>query len=413
MAFDMTLNTNLQSSRYWGQNSYGAYNPGNTAAWQQPIEYYCGDSTIDTLPIAFLTDFYSTGNLPSIDIANTCSSSGNGVLGGTNLANCTFLAAGIETCQQAGKIVTMSIGGATGNVGFASDSDGQAYAQVIWDTFLGGSSTTRPFGTAVLDGIDMDIEGGSQTGFTAFLTALRSLMDGGDKQYYITAAPQCPYPDANIGTTLNSFSFDAVYVQFYNNYCEVSNFGNPNVQRRRDNWAKNTSPNKNVKVYIGAPASASAAGSGYISASTLATIISQTKSQYSSFGGVMLWDVSQAYANGRYDQAVKAALTGSSAASPVSSRPATTTASSIKGTTTSTIKATTTSSGKVTTTSSGKATTARSSVTTSGQATTSAPSPSVTTTGRCAGVPAWESNIIVRPLTSRVSLRLATKSRAF
>jgi hypothetical protein len=32
----------LRSSRYWGQNSYGATNPSNTAAWQQPIGYYCG-----------------------------------------------------------------------------------------------------------------------------------------------------------------------------------------------------------------------------------------------------------------------------------------------------------------------------------------------------------------------------------
>lgn len=63
----------------------------------------------------------------------------------------------------------------------------------------------------------------------------------------------------------------------------------------RDNWAKTASPNKNVKVYIGAPASSSAASSGYVSASTLATVISQTKSTYSSFGGVMLWDASQAY----------------------------------------------------------------------------------------------------------------------
>lgn len=67
------------------------------------------------------------------------------------------------------------------------------------------------------------------------------------------------------------------------------------VLERRDNWAKTVSPNKNVKVYIGAPASSTAAGSGYVSASTLASIISQTKSQYTSFGGVMLWDASQAY----------------------------------------------------------------------------------------------------------------------
>lgn len=29
--------------------------------------------------------------------------------------------------------------------------------------------------------VDMDIEGGSQTGFVSFLTALRNLMNGGNK----------------------------------------------------------------------------------------------------------------------------------------------------------------------------------------------------------------------------------------
>ncbi|KAN0082356.1 glycoside hydrolase [Tylopilus felleus] len=366
MAFDMSLNTNVSLS-YWGQNSYGAANPSNTANFQQPIDFYCGDDTIDTLPVAFLTEFYSTGNLPTINLANTCSTNNNAIFSGTNLPNCSFLAAGIEQCQQAGKAVTLSIGGATGGVGFTSDSEGTAYAQVIWDIFLGGSSPTRPFGTAVLDGIDMDIEGGAQTGYVAFLTALRSLMNGGNKNFYITAAPQCPFPDAYIGSTLNAFEFDAVYVQFYNNPCEVSNDGNGGV--RADNWAKNTSPNKNVKVYIGAPASSTAANNGYVSASTLATIISQTKSQYSSFGGIMLWDASQAYANGRYDQAAKAALTGgSSGTAPTSEPPSPSTTS----------PATTSPVGTTPTTT----------------ATSTSASPTTTGGTGCAGVSPWESNII-------------------
>jgi hypothetical protein len=32
--------------------------------------------------------------------------------------------------------------------------------------------------------------------------------------YYVTAAPQCPFPDAEIGNALNNAFFDAVYVQF-------------------------------------------------------------------------------------------------------------------------------------------------------------------------------------------------------
>jgi chitinase len=82
----------------------------------------------------------------------------------------------------------------------------------------------------------------------------------------------------------------------------LTNFANPNAWNfgTWDTWAKTVSPNRNIKIYIGAPASPTAAGSGYISAATLATIIANTSAQYSSFGGVMLWDASQAY--GEYSQ---------------------------------------------------------------------------------------------------------------
>lgn len=63
----------------------------------------------------------------------------------------------------------------------------------------------------------------------------------------------------------------------------------------RDNWARTQSPNRNVKVYIGAPASSTAAGSGFVDINTLSNIARTTRSQFSSFGGVMLWDASQAF----------------------------------------------------------------------------------------------------------------------
>lgn len=71
---------------------------------------------------------------------------------GTQLPNCDFLASDIETCQAAGKIVTLSLGGATGSDTFSSASQAESFADLIWDEFLGGSSSTRPFGSAVLDG---------------------------------------------------------------------------------------------------------------------------------------------------------------------------------------------------------------------------------------------------------------------
>ncbi|KAI5989798.1 glycoside hydrolase family 18 protein [Pisolithus orientalis] len=353
-AFSMLRNTNVCRESnlpplYWGQDSYGANNPSDTTNWQQPISYYCNDDAIDTFPVAFLDQFFTTGGLPSINLANSCT---NPPFSGTSMPNCTFLGPDIEACQAAGKIVTISLGGATGSAGFSNDSQAQAFAQTIWDLFLEGSSPDRPFGSAVLDG------------------KIRATL-------MCQIAPQCPYPDAYIGTTLNAVGFDAVYVQFYNNYCGLNNYNNVNAWDfgTWDNWAKTVSPNPNIKVYIGAPASPSAAGSGYINASTFATIIQQTQSQYSSFGGVMLWDASQAYgacfflkvmvvsglANSRYDRAVKSALTAG---------------------------------GTVVATSAGTSTAATTTTSTATTVATTAASATATATGTsCSGVSAWSSAI--------------------
>lgn len=118
--------------------------------------------------MAFLNIFFGEGNEPSLDLANvsclwlpvysgltlhqTCSTANDPVFNGTQLPDCSFLASDIQTCQSAGKIVTMSLGGATGAAGFTNASQAEGFAQTIWDLLLGGSSSIRPFGDAVLDG---------------------------------------------------------------------------------------------------------------------------------------------------------------------------------------------------------------------------------------------------------------------
>ncbi|KAF9648538.1 class III chitinase [Thelephora ganbajun] len=300
----------FDNTRYWGQNSRGASNPTEPANYQKPISFYCQDDAIDVIPVAFLTKFFSTGGLPEINLANTCSNVDNGTFPGTSLANCQNLAADIKACQAKGKLVTLSLGGATGSVSFTGDDQAQAFADTIWNLFLGGSSSTRPFGSAVLDGIDLDIESGTSTGYPALVNRIRSLASGASKKYYVTAAPQCVYPDAALGGVLNSASFDAIYVQFYNNPCGLQNFNSASKWNFGiwDYWARNVSPNKDVKVYIGAPGSAGGAGGGYVSISTLSSIAVKMRQSYPSFGGVMLWDASQAYVNGRYDLGIKNAL---------------------------------------------------------------------------------------------------------
>ncbi|KAJ6478058.1 glycoside hydrolase family 18 protein [Mycena vitilis] len=304
--YDNSRSDNL--AVYWGQNSYGAGNPTDTANFQKSLATYCADDTINAIPLAFLNVFFSTGDLPEINMANTCNPTDSGVFSGTSLANCQFMAADIQTCQAKGKIITLSMGGATGGAIFTGDDQAEAFAETIWNLFLGGTSDTRPFGDAVLDGVDLDIEGGASTGYAAFVTKIRSLADGASKQY------------AYLGTVVNAVGFDALYVQFYNNFCGLTNYNNPNGWdfASWDDWAKNTSPNKDIKIFIGAPASTTAAGSGYVDAATLGSIALATRSQYSSFGGIMLWDASQAYANGRFDTAIKSVIAESGSGSYVS-----------------------------------------------------------------------------------------------
>ncbi|KAK4496845.1 hypothetical protein PRZ48_011294 [Zasmidium cellare] len=181
------------------------------------------------------------------------------------------------------------------------------------------AKANRPFHDAVIDGFDLDLETAVQN-FNPFATQLRMLMDADkSKKYYLTAAPQCPYPDAADDSMLNGAAgmekvkFDAIFVQFYNNYCGTNAFI-PNTTTQNnfnfavwDNWATTKSANKDVKVFLGVPAGQSAAGTGYLSSDALKPVIDYCKT-FASFGGVMAWDASQAYANKGFLEGVKSSL---------------------------------------------------------------------------------------------------------
>ncbi|KAK4610444.1 Class III chitinase [Fulvia fulva] len=296
---------------YWGQNSYGAASGGLE---QMNISTYCQNANIDIIPMGFVVNITtSPGGQPQINFANQgyqC-----GIFPGTNLWNCPTYTAEINQCQQAyGKTILLSIGGATYHErGFPSKAAAEAYAQLIWNTFgpvNSSSNALRPFGSAVVDGFDLDLEDGNNY-FRAFGLKLRALMNANNsKRFYLTAAPQCPYPDANLNPLLNdpngAVPFDALFVQYYNNVgCDLRayNIAAGATQRNFNfqtwsNYAKSSaSANKNCKVFLGVPGNIGGAQSGsYRTAAQLKPIINYCKS-FSNFGGVMVWDASQAYAN--------------------------------------------------------------------------------------------------------------------
>ncbi|KAK4512540.1 ferroxidase fet3 [Mucor velutinosus] len=322
---------------YWGQNSAGG------SSTQGSLASYCNSGQADAVILSFL-NIFNVGSLPGINLSSACETK----FPGTDLLTCPAIGNDIKTCQSKGVKVILSLGGAAGSYGFTSDAQGQTFAQTIWYMFGGGSSTYRPFGDSTIDGVDLDIEGGPSTGYIAFVNAIRSKFSSG---FLVGAAPQCPFPDAILGSVLDGVGLDFVNVQFYNNYCSA--VGNSFNYDTWANWAKTTAPNKNVKIYFTIPGAPTAAGSGYAPISTVQTIVPQLASQYPGiFGGVSVWDASQAWNNAQFASQLYSLVKGSGGGGATT----TTTTTTTKTTTTATNSSTSSTSTKTSTSTSSSAT---------------------------------------------------------
>ena len=82
----------------------------------------------------------------------------------------------------------LSIGGGVGSYSLVSSADAQNVADYLWNNFLGGTSSARPLGDAVLDGIDFDIELGS-TQYYDDLARYLSAYSSQGKKVYLTTTP--------------------------------------------------------------------------------------------------------------------------------------------------------------------------------------------------------------------------------
>ncbi|KAK3024488.1 hypothetical protein RJ639_043805 [Escallonia herrerae] len=229
-----------------------------------------------------LAETCATGNYDywpdyMINLAGHCDPFSNG---------CTKISPDIESCQAKGVKVMLSIGGGAGSYYLTSAEDARQVATYLWNNFLGGKSSSRPLGDAVLDGIDFDIEGGTNQHWDGLARYLSAYSNRG-KKVYLTAAPQCPFPDAWVGGALKTGLFDYVWVQFYNNPpCQYSSGAISNLE---DSWKQWTSNIPATKIFLGLPTAPEAAGSGFIPAADLTSTVLPAIKGSDKYGGVMLW----------------------------------------------------------------------------------------------------------------------------
>ncbi|KAF3972474.1 hypothetical protein CMV_004023 [Castanea mollissima] len=178
-----------------------------------------------------------------------------------HLNGCTSLSSDIKSCQAKGIKVILSIGEGAGSYYLTSSEEARQVAIYLWNNFLGGQSSSHPLGKAVLDGIDFDIEGGSNQHWD-------------DLARYLSGYS-------------NKGLFDYVWVQFYNNPpCQYSTGSISNLE---DAWKQWTSDIRATKIFLGLPAAPAAAGSGFILVVDLTSQVLPAIKNSHKYGGVMLW----------------------------------------------------------------------------------------------------------------------------
>ncbi|XP_058727759.1 acidic endochitinase-like [Vicia villosa] len=274
---------------YWGQN-----NGDGT------LSSTCDTGNFEIVILAFLNVF-GEGRPPSWNFAGHCG----------DWSPCTKLEPEIKHCQQKGIKVFLSIGGAAGTYSLGSPNDAKDVSDYLYTNFLSGQF--GPLGSVTLDGIDFDIEGGTNLYWDDLAINLDNLRQQ-NRYFYLAAAPQCVIPDRYLDKAIKTGLFDYIFVQFYNNppcQYDIINSDATKLLKSWNDWTSLVLPNNTV--FMGLPAAPEAAPSGgYIPPDDLITKVLPFIKPTSNYGGVMLWDrnhdVGNNYSNQIKDYVKKSAL---------------------------------------------------------------------------------------------------------
>ena len=278
-----------------------------------PLSQICQDSNIDVVILAFVTSFFGPGGYPIVNFGPKCwaSNTNQSAAGATGLLDCVSdgFAAQVSGCQSLGKKVMLSLGGAISDTEIPSDTAAQELANTLWNLFLGGTSNTttsalRPFGPdIILDGIDIDNESPSNAAhIPALATALRTLYStsSNTKQYYLSAAPECPLPSLSIPIPSLLPHLDFISVQFYNNpscnldsgssFLDSLTSWSQALAQTHDFVDVGNGVSDGPRLLVGVPAF-TAGGSGFVDVAGFRSVLGEVKGLgLGNVAGVTFWD---------------------------------------------------------------------------------------------------------------------------
>lgn len=246
---------------FWGRN---------TDQLEGSLREACDTGLYTTVIISFLSAFGYIPGTYKLDI------SGHTV---------SAVGPDIKHCQSRGILVLLAIGGQGGEYSLPTSQAAVDLEDYLWNAFLGGGrpGVARPFGDAVVDGIDFFIDQGA----TEHYDELARRLYAHNKDYkgrlgvMLTATARCVFPDQRLQAALSTGLFSRIHVKV---------FGDGRCASRREELEKWMAAYPQSRVLVGVVASPEADRDGYLSHKDLYYDVLQFINKLPNYGGIMVWN---------------------------------------------------------------------------------------------------------------------------
>ncbi|KAF0924800.1 hypothetical protein E2562_014906 [Oryza meyeriana var. granulata] len=191
----------------------------------------------------------------------------------------------IKHCQSKGILILLAIGGQGGEYSLPSSQAAVDLEDYLWNAFLGGGrqGVSRPFGDAIVDGIDFFIDQGA----TEHYDELARRLYVHNKDYFVmfgvmlTATSWCGYPDQRLQAALATGLFSRIHVKL---------FGDGRCASRREELEKWAAAYPQSRILVGIVASPEADRDAYLSHKDLYYDVLQFINKLPNYGGIMVWN---------------------------------------------------------------------------------------------------------------------------